>query len=125
MGILGDRRWIVPLVLLAIIASASYFRWEVLDERAVGDEVVKRERDRWTNEVWLFRYTTYGVPVENSRQLAGGGSGSARAEKREILLTRTMDILVMLLILWMYMELLRRGKRRNKGIAHGNYRQRT
>ncbi len=117
MGKLREKRWIVPLVLLAIIASASYFRWEVLDERAVGDEVVKRERDRWTNEVWHFRYTFYGARVENSRQLARDTAGtdvSIRAARREIVLTRTMDILAMVLILWMFTELLRREINKKK-----------
>lgn len=111
MGTLMGKRWIVPLILLAIIATASFFRWEVLDEKVIGDEVVKWERDRWTNEVWLFRYTLYGAPVEKSRQLARDTAGtdvSARAARREIILTRTMDILVMILILWMVTELLRR-----------------
>ena len=108
----------MPLVLLAILASASYFRWEVLDEKAAGNEVVKRERDRWTNEVWIFRYTVYGVPVENSRQLAkdtDGPDGPARAAKKEMVVTRTTDILAGLLILWMYTELLRTGTKRNNG----------
>ena len=116
MGKLREKRWIVPLVLLAIIASASYFRWEVLDERAVGDEVVKRERDRWTNEIWLFRYTIYGEPIKNSRQLAkdtDGSDVSARAAKKEVILTRTIDIWAALLILWLYTELLRKGIKRN------------
>lgn len=117
MSVFKGKRWIVPLVLLVAIAAASYLRWEVVGERAVGDKVIKWEKDRWTNEVWIAHYTLYGMLVEGSRKPANDSDeieDSTRAAwMEEKKLAGARDILAGIMILWLYAEFLWTGKKEN------------
>jgi hypothetical protein len=102
-----SRRWILPLALLALLVVTSYFRWEVLEETATGDSVVKWELDRWTREIWVVTYSSFDAHERISQQLAGdpqGSEASAVALKTEKTLTRVRDLLAALMILWLFLE---------------------
>ena len=51
-----NRRYIIPLFILAILILLMAFRWDTQATKSYNLHVVKWSQDRWTGEVWIFKY---------------------------------------------------------------------
>lgn len=58
-----NRRYIIPLIILVILILLVAFRWDVQATKSYSWSVAKWEKDRWTGEVWLSRYSPDGSEV--------------------------------------------------------------
>ncbi len=101
------RRWIVPLVILALLLTASAFRWKE-EASKTGDEwVVKWERDTWTRDLWLRGYAIEGSGMRLSlpERLYTDKKHDAAYAKMNTLST-ARDIAVGIVIVWLAIEIL-------------------
>ena len=53
----------IPLIVLVLLILLMVFRWDVQATKSYSWSVVKWEKDRWTGEVWLSRYSPDGSEV--------------------------------------------------------------
>ena len=55
------RRYMAPLIILAILLLLMVFRWDVQATKSYTWSVAKWKQDRWTGEVWICKYDPYGA----------------------------------------------------------------
>lgn len=58
------RSWIIPLIVLILLALALAFRWDYNATKTYNDGVSKWKTDRWTRQGWIEVYSTNGVQGE-------------------------------------------------------------
>ncbi len=108
------RRWIIPLVILALLLTASVFRWQEMASKSIDDGVIKWERDRWTKDTWMNVYTIQqsGSKLAVPAQFYTEAKDEAARKKRDALST-SRDIAVGVMIIWLAIEIIR-AKRKPK-----------
>lgn len=50
------KRYMIPLIILVILLLLMVFRWDTQATRSYDLIAIKWKQDRWTGEVWVFRY---------------------------------------------------------------------
>lgn len=72
------RKWIIPLVLWALLLVAWFFRWEQGPTTQLGNDLkIVHTKDRWTGQAWIVVYGNEGskmysgemIPVISTQQL--------------------------------------------------------
>lgn len=50
---MANRKWIIPLLILVLLITANFFRYEEGPTHQEGIKFVKYEYDRWTGQRWV------------------------------------------------------------------------
>lgn len=110
MNSIRGKRWVLPLVLLLVIVTASALRWNEEASKTLEDGVLRWERDRWTGDLWLKGY----LIKQSGMVLAAPNVTEELNEKAMALknnLTLARDILAGGMVLWLVVELIRLYRR--------------
>ena len=99
-----NKRWIIPLVIIAVILLAGLFRYNIEATKTTDEGVIKWERDRWTGDLWVKVYglrnsgRVIAVPEWTEEQ-------SAAIRRKEEYINLARDIILIGLIFWLLLEL--------------------
>ena len=118
MNSIRGKRWVLPLVLLLVIVTASALRWDVEATKTYDTGVLKWERDRWTGDTWIKHYG--GWYAEATLALPPNALTQERVEKAHVkmkTLSLARDILAGGMVLWLAVELLREYRKKEKAEA--------
>lgn len=71
-----NRKVTIAGILLIVLILAGLSRWSVEAQSTSGGAVTKWQKDRWTGDVWLVRYSGIGYSTEMLADLYSRGEAT-------------------------------------------------